>query len=169
MTSGPQVIGPSLLEESPCLSLHAHSVMQSLPDSFMKGCGRAWCTADTAVTATDKKDTEDSAFCLHPSWIALSPRPLVWLALGTLDTCYYSFHKAKVKLVTRAKTVWFIGWCEGSTGLFSSWLRWDREVEPPPPGKVSPSQDLRTSPVLCLRDVLVMPPGLSVFHRNSIV
>lgn len=36
-------------------------------------------------------------------------------------------------------------------------------------GKVSPSKDLRTSPVLCLRDVLVMPPGLSVFHRNSIV
>lgn len=81
-----------------------------------------------AVTAKDKKAIRDSAafVCILPG-LPLFPRPLVWLALGTLDPCYCSFHKAKVKPMTRAKTLWFIG--KGSTSLLSSWLRWDREVE----------------------------------------
>lgn len=89
--------------------------MWSLPVPSIKGCGRVLCTADVppgpAVTAKDRKEaTRDSAaFRLHPSWIALSLRPLVSLALGTLEPCYCSFHKATVKPMTRAKTLWFIG------------------------------------------------------------
>lgn len=115
MTPGPQVLGSCLLEESPCQSLHGHRGMWSLPVPSIKGCGRVLCTADVppgpAVTAKDRKEaTRDSAaFRLHPSWIDLSLRPLVSLALGTLEPCYCSFHKATVKPMTRAKTLWFIG------------------------------------------------------------
>lgn len=60
MTPGPQVLGSCLLEESPCLSLHGHRGMWSLPVPSMKGRGRLPCTAEVpsgpAVTAKDRKE-----------------------------------------------------------------------------------------------------------------
>jgi hypothetical protein len=58
MTPGPQVLGSSLLEESPCLSLHVHRGMLSLPVPSMKGHGRVLLRFPPGldVPAKDRKE-----------------------------------------------------------------------------------------------------------------